>query len=122
MGSTSMETTVKVAELYNNGIKNMKSIATMLNITTSTVCAALKNAKAEGLCNYVPKPKGRSQASNYSVKKKKVICVTTGVIYDSVTDAYLGTNCFMYKVSDCCHNRVSEVESKDGKVYKFEFI
>ena len=117
-----MEKTVEVAELYNKGIKNMKAIATMLSISTATVCRALKNAKDEGLCDYVPRPKGKSQMPDCLAKKKKVKCITTGIVYESITDAYYKTKCLKPKISDCCHNRIPEVKSKDGKVYKFEFI
>lgn len=122
LGTPSMKTTIKVAELYNNGIKSTKGIGAMLNIATGTVCSALKIAKEEGLCDYIPQPRGKSQMGSGLNYKKKVKCVTTGVAYDSITDAYYKTKCLKSKISDCCHNRIPEVESKDGKVYKFEFI
>lgn len=48
---------------------------------------------------------------------KKVRCVDTGIVYDSITDAHEETGCSVSGISKCCHGKQEET-----KGLHFEFV
>lgn len=85
---------IKACELYNSGIKSTQQIAKLLNLDISTVIDYLKRCANVGLCDYT------------TDKHKKVICVDTGKIYDSLQDVKLdGYN--ISQVSACCNDKAN---------------
>lgn len=80
----------KVAEIFNKNVGkiNMSDMAKLANLNPSTFCTLLKKASKVGLSNYDAR---KSASGEYTVFKesysKPVICLDTGIIYDSIDEA-----------------------------------
>lgn len=67
-----------ISKLWNSGVKNVKEISKITNISYTYTLKLLKIADEQNLCDY---------NNYYDVKKrkrKKVLCVETNKIYDSI--------------------------------------
>lgn len=85
---------IKACELYNSGTKSTQRIAELLSINISTVIDYLKRCADVGLCDYT------------TDKHKKIICVDTGKVYDSLQSVKLdGFN--ISQVSACCNEKAN---------------
>lgn len=85
---------IEVCEIYNSGVKNTVEISKLLGIDSSTVSDYLWRCNEIGLCKYEPNQR----------HMKKIICVDTGKIYDSLKNVALdGFN--TSQVSACCNHR-----------------
>ena len=69
--------------LWNNGIKNTKVVADKLKINRVTVIKYLKQGNFLSWCNYNAKEQMRGKKYSYT----KVICTTTGEIFNSIIKA-----------------------------------
>lgn len=84
----------EVCDLWNSGIKSTFKIAEKLKMHVSTVSDYLKQCASAGLCDYTVD------------KHKKIICVDTGKVYDSLEA--VGNDGFnMSQVSACCHGKAN---------------
>lgn len=72
----------KACELWEGGLKSTKLISEKMKLGQSTITNYLKKGTEIGWCNYNP------------IHKKQVICLTTGEIFNSLTDA-----CKKYKLN-----------------------
>jgi hypothetical protein len=52
---------------------------------------------------------------------KKVICLTTNVIYDSITEGARKENASKTSVNRCCNKQYSHVHTKDGRITQWMF-
>jgi hypothetical protein len=98
--ATFISTTMNVCNLWNSGVHYIQKIADAVGLHRNTVITKLKLCSEQGLCDYEPyKGNGRTLFKN---NKKKVICVETGKIYESISsvekDGYS-----LSKVSRCCN-------------------
>ena len=59
----------------------------------------------------------QSKKGTISEKRKKVICVETNVIYDSITQASAETKTNLSKISDCCNEKL-----KTAGGYHWKFV
>lgn len=93
--------TMDICNLWNNGLHYIQKIADTVGVNHTTVIHKLKLCSEQGLCDY------KSGDSNgrilYEAKnKKKVLCVETGKIYESISsvknDGYSPQ-----QVSKCCN-------------------
>ena len=76
-----------VLNCWNDGVDNTVDIAKLLNLDRHTVQKYLKVAASHNLCNYNPeegRKNGREKA--YSLARKKVICIETQEIFNSIQD------------------------------------
>lgn len=83
---------IEVCDLYTNGFTTTQ-IRQKLKLDHSTVTDYLKRGTQIGICNY-----------SFD-RRKKVICIETNQIYDSIEDASKSLNIDMHTISDCCHNK-----------------
>lgn len=95
---------VKVAcDLWNNGIKNTLEISNKMKLSRTKTTIFLKQGVLLNMCDYDPKEEHRKRdilaKENKSVK---VVCITTGEVFDSVT---LAVNKYSGHISDCCHGK-----------------
>lgn len=97
----------EVCDIYNSGIKNLSDIANIVNLHISTVTDYLKRCNKIGLCDYTPNP----------LHERKIICVDTGKIYDSLKyveeDGYNKS-----QVSECC-NKSKRAKTAGGHNWCF---
>ena len=76
-----------VLNYWNNGIRNSVDIAKLLNLDRHTVQKYLKVAASHSMCDYNPeegRKNGREKA--FALARKKVICVETKQIFNSIQD------------------------------------
>jgi len=88
-----------------NDIKNTLKISSIIKKCRSTVIKYLKQGTELGWCDYDPKEETRK--SGYKSKRvfSKIICTTTGEIFNSQTEAGLKYNIFHSGISLCCRNK-----------------
>jgi hypothetical protein len=83
---------IEACEIWNSGIRSSKKIGDILSLSKSTISKYLKKCAIIGLCDYDSNKEKciHYMNANESVKRK-VVCVTTRQIFDSITD---GANYF----------------------------
>lgn len=55
-------------------------------------------------------------------KKKKVKCITTGEVFDSITSASKKCNISNHSIGACCNDKRESVKNNDGEVSVWRFI
>lgn len=97
-------------ELWEDG-KDLKTIAKILNVNSATVTKYLKKGFYLGLCSYDSKEemrKGvlRSVEITKEIKSKKIVCLNTKEVFDSITSAeikYFDSK--KSNISSCCKHK-----------------
>jgi hypothetical protein len=90
-------TLVKTAcDFWNNGIHDLKLIGKNMHLNRNTVRHLLKKGSFLGWCNYSVEAVRKKHLSDMNEKvKRKIICLTTNEVFDSIRDASQ-----KYKVAD----------------------
>lgn len=112
-----------VIKLYNSGIKNLKDIVSITkNISYTTVYRYLLEASKCGLCDYNPKLYINYRKPITHICKK-VICLNTLKIYDSITQASIDNNNIAISgISQCCNGKQKTCgKSNIGEKLKWQF-
>ena len=100
---TFTSTTMQVCNLWNDGVHYIQKIADMVGINRRTVIAKLKLCNEKGLCDY--KSGDSNGRALYEQKnKKKVLCVETEKIYESISDVKKD-GFSSHQVSKCCNGK-----------------
>jgi len=99
----------KACDLWNSGITNVKQISNILKV--STVAPYLKQGVKLGWCDYNPK------------FKIPVICLTTGEIFSSQTEASIKYNLYPQSIYDCCRHKIKSAgkHPETGEKLKWEY-
>ena len=98
---------IEVKDAWNNGIKNTQELSKLFDKDITTIIKYLKNMAEIGLCDYKPyyQSIGVKHSKNHNdSQKKKVLCIETGQIFDSILD----TNNYGFcsnSVSRCCNGK-----------------
>lgn len=110
-------------DLWNNGIENTSIISKELNISKMTVINYLKKGAKLGLCNYNPKKEMQKCAAIASSSRKiKIICLTTGDIFNSSRDAAKEYGVQYKNISKCLKGeRKSAGKLQDGTPLKWMY-
>ena len=90
-----------VCELWSSGIRSTTIITEQLKIGKNTTVRYLKQGVELGWCDYDPKEVLSHKEYNY----RKVICLTTNEIFESVLEASIKYNVSSSSISACCNNR-----------------
>ena len=79
---------IKSCNMWEDGVKNINEIASILKLHRGTVTSYLKKGAIHGWCSYNPN-KAKSERSRKvgENNSKSVICLTTGDIFKSMTEA-----------------------------------
>jgi len=108
--------------MWSSGIRNTVKIAGILKSTTSgTVGKYLKQGAELGWCDYDPKEVMANQEYNY----KKVICLTTNKVFESLVSAGKEYDIEASSISACCRENCTNItagkhiETKDKLVWMF---
>jgi len=104
----------EVCDLWNSEIKNALEISKILNITKYTAIKYLKQGTKLGKCDYNSKVE-----SNRNYHVIKVICLSTGEVFNSIREASEKSNINRHCISDCCNNkqRSAGKNLETGEVY-----
>jgi len=87
----------KSCELWNSGINNTQRIAEVLKVHRATIINYLKQGVILGWCDYNAK---NEMSKGYNCRK--VICLTTGEIFNSLVEAGTKYNTDTSWISKCC--------------------
>lgn len=93
---------VEAWELWNNGLHSTVKIGKILNINRNTVTRYLKRGVECGKCNYSKNGLTRSNFGKNHYKSKKVICITTKRIFNTISDACLYYGIKGSHIGSCC--------------------
>lgn len=97
---------IETCQMYNDGVLETNIIAQQLNISSSTVWGYLHIGTEIGICNYDNKKlhDKKVHINSGSFQPKEIICLTTGNVFNSISEAnrFYGTN--YSNISACCKN------------------
>lgn len=108
---------VKIASnLWQDGIKNTKEIADILKIHRSTAVRYLNQGFKMNWCEYNSYKESKTNLILMSEKiVRKIICLTTKEIFNSITEASVKYDLTVSNISRCCrHRRPSAGNLSDG--------
>lgn len=113
----------KVSNLWNDGL-SVKEIANKFHLYKDTVVRYLKRADKHGFCDYDPKLQMQLNAKNNATKHTaSVMCLNTGIIYESILEAANLNGINRSHIGDCCSGkRKSSGKLKDGTKLKWSYI
>lgn len=95
-------------DLWNNGMDNVSKIARELKMGRKAIRTYLKQGVELGWCDYDPEIASEKQYSLMGEENsKKVICLNTGEVFDSQTEASLKYNIKSCGISSCCVKRLN---------------
>lgn len=87
-------------------IKDTEKISLKTKLNRSTIINYLKQGVKLGWCNYSPLDGNKKNLKIANEKRrKKVICLTTGEIFNSLTDASIKYNVNRLTISLCCKGK-----------------
>lgn len=95
-----------VLNCWNNGVRNSVDIAKLLNLDRHTVQKYLKVAASHSMCDYNPEEglkNGREKAC--AANCRKVICIDTKQIFDSIKDAAIFAKVTYQGISSACRGK-----------------
>jgi ribosomal protein L37AE/L43A len=98
---------IEVANCWNSGIKNTKKLSDIYDKNLTTIISYLKNLAEIGFCDYKPyyQTIGVKHSKDHNdSQKKKVLCIETGKIYNSILETGKYGFCSS-SVSMCCNNK-----------------
>lgn len=98
------------SEMWNSGVKSTKEISNIIKLSQSHVAGYLKKGTILGMCDYDPEEVKIIIAKRNAIHNKKRIVqldVNDKVIsiWDSITDACLGTGLGNSDISNVCTGR-----------------
>ena len=117
----------KVAcQTWNDGCKNTMEIGKLMKLHRSTIARYLKQGTKMGWCDYdakVTTSKRCNSLGEFSSKylSKKVICLNTKIIYNSLTEASKEFNITPCAIGNCCKYKTKTVAKVRWQYYS-EYI
>ena len=93
---------VKSWELWNSGIHSTVEIGKILNINRNTVTRYLKRGVECEKCNYSKNGLTRNNFGKNHYKSKRVICITTKRIFNTISDACSYYGIKGSNIGKCC--------------------
>ena len=114
-----------VCDYWNNGIKNICDIVDITDLHRDTIRKYLKQGVELGWCDYNAKEESIKNIENNKIlNSKKVKCIETGIIFNSITEA-IGKifDVKAYKISQCCKGeRKFCGKLEDGTKLHWEYV
>lgn len=109
------------AELWNGGL-SVRKIADKIKLHPNTIGEYLKVAADLNLCDYTYAESRRRGNVQGMVKRKKIICIETGELFNSVRECSLKSeNIFGVYISKPCLYQQLEGKNKSAKGYHFKY-
>lgn len=97
----------EVCNLWNEGIQDTKDIASQLKLGRSTVSNYLKRGTKLDWCDYDPKKKSENNINGIRERNsKKVKCITTNEIFNSLTEASKKYKTYISGITNCCKGEI----------------
>jgi len=97
-------------DLWNKGMQSVPKLKEEMGMGDCAIGGYLKRGTELGWC--VPP---YSPIEAMYVLRKKIICVTTGEIFESITDVSVKLNIHETTISQCCKHKSNRTAGKDAK-------
>ena len=96
-----------VCDLWNSGIKNINNITNIINLHRDTIRKYLKQGAKLDWCDYDPKEEFKKNLQDNIIRSTKVtskmvICIETGQIFKSISEAAKNVLNGSNHISSCC--------------------
>ena len=102
---------LEVCNLWNSGIKSSQKIAGIMNLSHGATVNYLNKGNTVKLCEYIPN----------QCNKKKVICLNTMEIYETVIDTERKTGSANQSISKCCKGELKSAGKLNGESLKWMY-
>jgi len=115
----------EACDYWENGVKNSTKISSLMGLSHTTIVNYLKQGAKLGWCDYNPQKVASINGKKNGKKRgKKVICVETGQIYESISDAARHViNGSDTHISSCCKGkRKSCGKLEDGTPLHWQYV
>lgn len=117
---------IKTWELWNNGIHDIDILSKITNTSKSTVCRRLKKGAECNMCNYTKNESIKVGSTKIKGEKNykatKVMCVTTGKKFNTLTEASKFYNVCISGITLCCKGKYKSAGSLNGKRLIWKYI
>ena len=118
---------IKAWELWNNGVHSTIEIGRILKLNYATIRKYLKIGTECGKCDYTVELSRKSSYNKISGKNNcnsiKVLCITTGKIFDTMREGEKYYNICRGGVSACCKGKTKSAgKLKDGTRLKWKIL
>ena len=96
-----------VCDMWKGGIKTISRLAKLFKLNKTTIKKYLKQGAELSWCDYnFEQQKADNLKTKYEKISKKVICLTTGEVFNSLTDASRYYKIDNSSLSKCCKNKI----------------
>lgn len=97
----------KACDIWNNGIRNTLKISKIMKLEKNTIIRYLKQGSKLNICDYDPKVEMIKTIRKNGINNGcKVICLDTGEIYNSASEAGRLMNGTQSNISSCCTGKI----------------
>jgi len=97
---------IEICKYRNLYSMTTTQIGCHFNLHYGTIARYLRCGNSLGLCSYDPKEETKIRSSKAGKKsRKKVICLTTNKVYESLLSASIDFKICDSAISQCCHNK-----------------
>ena len=120
-----MNSFVKIAcDLWNSNKYSVKEISKIIKLTTSTIVRYLKMGTEISWCYYNSNDEKIKNVKNNAISNsKKIRCIETGIVYDSMNEASKYINRSPKTISACCRGKQKTCGiSDDGIPLHWEYV
>jgi hypothetical protein len=117
-----------VCDLWNSGIKNINEITKSTKLSRDTIRKYLKQGSILNWCDYNAEKERIKNLKNMQIKSiksisKRVLCIETGVTYNSISEAKRNVIKGSSHIADCCEGRQKTCgKLEDGTKLHWEYV
>lgn len=113
---------IEACELWNCGMKII-DISEKLALCTGTIRTYLKNGTELGLCYYDPKENKDNVLRVVSANRcKSCICITTGLVFQSIKQAELFYKIDSSAIVSCCKGKKKYAGKYNGQLLEWAYV
>lgn len=99
-----------ICDYWRNGVKDINNIKEFINMSRDGVRKYLKQGVILGWCDYNPEVERVKNLKSMTIKSKKksskkVLCIETDTVYNSISEAIKNVKGTSSRISLCCENK-----------------
>jgi len=117
-----------ICDHWDSGIKNINEIIKLTKLSRDTIRKYLKQGSILNWCDYNAENERIKNLKNMLIKSiksisKKVLCIETGVIYNSISEAKRNVINGSSHIADCCEGRQKTCgKLEDGTKLHWKYV
>ena len=103
----------EVCDLWSKGFRNVSELVTITKISRTAIRKYLKQGTELNWC--IPPYDSKEESKKSQTQPKRIICLTTNEIFDSMLDAYNKYGIQKTNISACCRGKMKSAgKLEDG--------